>query len=143
MAKAIISFLSFLLISNLCLCQQVIETAPDVLDSVNKIYTVVDQEAKFPGNIEAWKKFLMKNLKINEQINNGVPDGNYQVIISFTVDIHGKITDLNPQTKFGFGMEDEVIRMIKKGPDWEPAIWRGRKVNSIKRQRVTFFYATK
>ena len=143
MNKAIFSFLSFMLISNLCLCQHVIETAPYVTDSLNKIYTVVEQEAKFPGNLEAWRKFLLKNLKINEPIKNGVPDGNYQVLISFTVNINGKISDFNPETKFGFGMEDEVIRMIKKGPDWDPAILHGRKVNSIKRQRVTFFYATK
>lgn len=143
MDKAIFSFLSFILISNLCLSQATYQTTPDVLDSINKIYSIVEQDAKFPGNMEAWKKFLLKNLKINEPINNGVPDGNYQVVITFVVNINGKITDFNPETKFGFGMEDEVIRMIKKGPDWEPAILYGRKVNSIKRQRVTFLYATK
>lgn len=113
------------------------------MDSLTKIFMVVDQEAKFPGGSEAWRKFVQKNLKLKEPVKNGVPDGNYQVIITFKVTNEGKISEFIPETKFGYGMEDEVIKMIKKGPDWEPAIRYGRKVNSIKTQRVTFMYAIK
>ena len=114
-----------------------------VSDSLNEIYTVVDKEAKFPGNAKEWEKYLLKNLKIDEPVKNGAPDGCYLVIVTFKVAKDGKITDLNSETKLGYGMEDEVIRMIKKCPNWEPAVRYGRKVNSIKRQRITFMLATK
>jgi len=143
MKKPIFSFVGFMLLTTLCLSQTTNETPPDTLDSLTKIYTVVEHEAKFPGNFEAWRKYLQKNLKINKPLKNGVPDGNYQVIITFMVTKEGKISDFNPETKFGYGMEDEVIRMLKNGPDWEPATRYGRKVNSIKTQRVTFMYAVK
>jgi len=35
-------------------------------------------------------------------------------------------------------MEQEAIRLIKKGPRWEPAYQNDRKVNSYKRQAITF-----
>ncbi|MEO6732570.1 MAG: hypothetical protein ABIN01_15225 [Ferruginibacter sp.] len=143
MKKILLSIISSIILSIFCLGQTVIEAAHESLDSLNKIYTIFDKEAKFPGDSEAWRKFIQKNLKINLPLKNGAPDGTYQVFVRFIVGIDGKISDFYAETSFGYGMEDEVIRMIKKCPNWEPALRYGRKVNSIKRQRISFVYATK
>ena len=143
MNKVLLSFSSLMLISTLSFSQTINASPPTALDSLNEIYTVVDKEAKFPGSTKDWEKYLLKNLKIDMPVRNGAPDGNYLVITTFKVAIDGKITDINPETKLGYGMEEEVIRIIKKCPNWEPALRYGRKVNSQKRQKITFIVATK
>ncbi len=35
-------------------------------------------------------------------------------------------------------MEDEAIRVIKRGPKWTPAIQNGRNVNAYRKQPITF-----
>jgi periplasmic protein TonB len=40
-------------------------------------------------------------------------------------------------------MEDEVVRTIKNGPKWEPAIQYGQEVNAYRRQPVTFVVVCK
>jgi periplasmic protein TonB len=41
----------------------------------------------------------------------------------------------------GKGMEEEAIRVIKKGPDWVPAIQNGRNVKAYRKQPITFVVA--
>jgi protein TonB len=98
------------------------------------IYTKVDKEAQFRG----WAEYLQKNLKANVPIKKGAPNGTYTVIVDFIVSKDGTISDTKAETNFGYGMEEEVIRVIKKGPKWIPGSQNGRFVNSYRRQPITF-----
>ena len=53
--------------------------------------------------------------------------GTYTTIVIFIVDKEGNISDVKALTAHGFGMEEEVIRVIKNGPKWIPAIQNGRQ----------------
>ena len=44
-------------------------------------------------------------------LQNGAPAGMYQAVVQFIVNKNG---DIQAQTSFGFGMEEEVIRVIKQ-----------------------------
>ena len=35
-------------------------------------------------------------------------------------------------------MEEEAVKVIKKGPKWTPALQNGRNVNAYRRQPITF-----
>ena len=50
----------------------------------------------------------------------------------------GSISDVRALTKHGYGMEEEAVRVIKKGPAWTPAIQNGRSVNAYRKQPITF-----
>jgi protein TonB len=50
----------------------------------------------------------------------------------------GSITGITAETYYGYGMEEEAIRVIKKGPKWIPAVQYGRKVKAYRRQPLTF-----
>ncbi len=104
----------------------------------NLVFQKVDIEASFPGGAKGWRVYLEKNLNANIPIKNNAPNGKYTVIVKFIVNKNGDISDITAETNFGFGMEKEVIRVIKKGPKWNPGSQNGRKVNSIRRQPVTF-----
>ncbi|MGE5109047.1 MAG: energy transducer TonB, partial [Sphingobacteriales bacterium] len=101
----------------------------------------IEEEAHFPGADKGWANFLERNLNPDVPVRNRAPEGTYRVILQFVVDKEGHVTDIKPLTKFGFGMEEEVIRLLKKSPRWVPAIQFGRNVRAYRKQPVTFSMA--
>ena len=101
----------------------------------------VEKEAHFSGEETGWRKFLERNLDPNVPIRNRASEGTYTVVVQFIVDKEGHLTDIKPLTKFGFGMEEEVVRILKKSPPWIPAIQFGRNVKAYRKQPVTFMVA--
>lgn len=99
---------------------------------------IFSKEAYFEEGDTGWQNFLAENLKTKVPIKNGAPPGQYQVIVEFIVGKNGKIIDVRPKTSLGYGMEDEVIRVIRKSPKWNPAIMMGKTVNAYRRQPITF-----
>lgn len=116
---------------------QVVE-APKVEEDEGKVFTKVEIEAEYPGGTPAWTKYLRNNLDANAPIDNGANPGEYTVIVRFIVSKDGTISDVVAETKHGFGMEQEAIRVIKKGPKWTPAQQNGRYVNAYRRQPIKF-----
>ena len=109
----------------------------DPLDD-NTIFVRVEIDATYPGGSSAWKNFLERNLKGDVAVDNGAGPGVYTVIIQFVVDRQGNISNLEPITNIGYGMEGEAIRVLKKSGKWKPAIQNGKEVIAYRRQPVTF-----
>jgi periplasmic protein TonB len=107
----------------------------------NTVFTKVEVEASFPGGEKEWKRFLERNLEANVPVDNGAPEGTYTVIVQFIVDKEGVISDVKSLTGHGHGMEEEAIRVIKKGPKWTPAVQNGRHVKAYRKQPITFVVA--
>jgi hypothetical protein len=107
-------------------------------DSSKVIFEEVESEAEYPGGLIAWRKFLEKNLNANVPIDNGAPVGIYQVMAQFMVDKNGNVKDIKMLTDIGYGMEAEVIRILKKSGLWTPARQNGRNVNAYRKQPVSF-----
>ncbi len=104
----------------------------------NKIFEKVEIEAAFPGGESSWRKYLERNLNPSAPVDNGAPEGTYTVYVQFVVSKDGSISDVRALTKHGYGMEEEAVRVIKKGPKWTPAIQNGRQVNAYRKQPITF-----
>jgi len=104
----------------------------------NKIFEKVEIEAAFQGGESAWRKYLERNLNPSAPVDNGAPEGTYTVYVQFVVSKDGSISDVRALTKHGYGMEEEAVRVIKKGPKWTPAIQNGRQVNAYRKQPITF-----
>ena len=117
-----------------------IVSAP-AIDYENTVFTKVEIEAAFPGGPTAWRRYLQNNLDANTPIDNNAPEGTYTVIVRFIVSKTGAISDVVAETKFGYGMEQEAVRAIKKGPSWKPGIQNGNQVTSVRRQPITFIVA--
>ena len=115
---------------------QIVE-APKENDE-DKIFTKVENEAQFPGGQAAWVRYLQKNLNANTPVDNGAPSGTFQVIVKFIVSKDGSISDVQAESKHGYGMEEEAVKIIKRGPKWSPALQNGRNVNAYRRQPITF-----
>jgi len=98
-------------------------------------YMIVEIPARFDGN---WEKFLLRNLNAEVPIENGAPEGSYTVLVQFVVDIDGRISDIEPLTKHGYGLEEEAVRVLRKATKWEPGIQNGYPVKSYRKQPITF-----
>ena len=103
-----------------------------------KVFEKVEIEASYPGGHSAWKKFLEQNLNAGVAANKKAPASVYTVVVQFVVDKEGKISDIKPLTTHGYGMEEEVIRILKKASRWQPAIQDGHPVKAYRKQPVTF-----
>ena len=60
------------------------------------------------------------------------------MIVKFIVSKDGSISDVQAESKHGYGMEEEAVKVIRKGPKWTPALQNGRNVNAYRRQPITF-----
>lgn len=94
---------------------------------------------EFSGGKKAWQDFLRSNINITIPFTNRAVPGSYKVMIRFIVGSDGKLRDIGADTNCGYGMENEVIRCIKKSSEWIPAeTSSGKKVSFTLRQVVTF-----
>jgi protein TonB len=118
----------------------VVEAPKKVEEDYDKVFTKVEKEAKFPGGMDGWKRYLERNLNANVAADDGAPPGNYTVKVQFIVDKEGGISNVQaieiPKACPSCG--PEAVKVIKKGPKWEPAVQNGRNVIYQAIQYVTF-----
>lgn len=70
------------------------------------------------GGKRAYREYLHKNLRYPDVALNNNVEG--RVTIQFTVETNGNISDIKVLRGIGFGCDEEVIRLIKSGPKWNP-----------------------
>jgi hypothetical protein len=97
-----------------------------------------EQDAEFVGGQKGWTRFLERNLNPSVPVDKRAPVGTYTVVAQFIVEKDGSINNIKALTHNGFGMEEEVVRMLIKSPKWVPAQQFGKKVRAYRRQPVTF-----
>jgi periplasmic protein TonB len=112
--------------------------APKDETNYDQTFTKVEIEAEFPGGQGAWRKYLERNLNGQVASDGGAPAGSYTVVVQFIVDKEGNISDVKAVNDPGYGMGDEAVRAIKRGPKWTPAVQNGRQVKAYRKQPVTF-----
>ena len=112
--------------------------APKVEEDYDKVFTVVQIPAEFPGGTSAWTRYLERNLNRDIPVENGAPPGRYTVVVAFTVSKTGAISDVAAENDPGYGTKAEAIRVITKGPSWKPAVQNGRNVIYRHKQAITF-----
>lgn len=85
--------------------------------------------ATFPGGEVALDKFLAENLKYPRQAIDAGVQGT--VYTSLYVDEMGQVIDARfPGKRLGYGLEEEVARVIKMMPRWNPGSYNNAQVKS-------------
>jgi len=144
-----IILLSFLLVTVYsATAQETPPPPPPVADSLSQyskdtvgISEKVEVEASFPGGIQAWKKFLERNLDANAPLKDLPRKTKYfeqTAICQFIVCKDGSICDIKVVNKVLPSIKKEVERVIKMSGNWKPAEQDGRKVKAYRKQPVTF-----
>lgn len=108
----------------------VVENEPEKIDP-----PLPNRQPQFPGGTDAWLKFLSRNLTPPSDLEAGEKRS---VLVRFSVDEEGVITNFQVIQSGGSDFDNEVIRVLKKMPRWLPAIQNGRAVAVSFTQPVTF-----
>lgn len=114
------------------------QVSTDTIEFNTRIFERVEVEANYPGGEKAWRKFLEKNLNPNVPVNKGASAGRYTVWVQFVVSKEGNTSEIKALTNYGYGMENEVMRIIKNSGQWSPAMQNERYVKAYRKQPVTF-----
>ncbi len=118
----------------------VVEAPKKDEEDYDKVFTKVEKEAKFPGGPGAWSKYLERNLNAQVASDDGAAVGNYTVKVQFIVDKEGAISNVTaievPKACPSCG--PEAVKVIKRGPKWDPAVQNGRNVIYQAIQHITF-----
>ena len=102
-------------------------------------FLMVGTEATFRSGPNEWLAFISRNLNSEIPVKRKAPVGEYTVVVQFIVDVDGRLIDIQPLTAHGYGMEEEVMRVIRRSPRWIPAVLQeGQKVKAYRKQPVTF-----
>lgn len=99
---------------------------PDVAESGMKNYADIDQIPEYPGGREAMAKFLGDNIVYPKKAKEENIEG--KVMISFVVDESGNVKDPKIIKSFGYGSDEEALRVIKLLNGWKPAMKNGKPV---------------
>lgn len=88
------------------------------------------------GGMKSYNKYLDDNLQYpKDALDNNVKG---RVIVEFTVGTSGDVGDFTVVKGIGFGCDDEVIRLVKEGPKWNPTTEDNVAVESSVRVRMKF-----
>lgn len=105
------------------------EPAPVVEENDDdKIFYAVEQQAEFPGGLQAMMKFLQKNIKYPASAKRMGIEG--RVFVKFIVDKEGGISQMEVIKGINADLDKEAMRVIKLMPPWKPGKQNGRAVKS-------------
>lgn len=105
------------------------------IDSM-KLFTTVEVESEYVGKTNAWRNYLMKNLRYPERAINARIQGT--VVVQFIIDKDGKVINPEIYKSVEYSLDQEALRLIQQSADWTPAEQNGKKVKSFKRQPIIF-----
>ncbi|WP_338792439.1 TonB family protein [Bernardetia sp. MNP-M8] len=100
--------------------------APRQEEEVEQVFTIVEQSAVYPGGMDAFYKYVSKELNYPKQAKRMGIQG--RVFVQFVVDKTGKLTDVKTVKGIGGGCDEEAERVLRESVRWAPAKQRGKTV---------------
>lgn len=113
------------------------QNADTITVNQDSVYKNPEVKAMHPQGEAFMRTFLERRVNPATPVNYNAPEGTYTVEINIFTDTAGKITAV-PKTNYGYGMEREVMRVVKKFPDFIPARQNGVPVKSVQTLPMVF-----
>ncbi|MGK4566918.1 energy transducer TonB [Flavobacterium sp. 3HN19-14] len=94
-------------------------------DAIVKNQQNLDVRPDFPGGINAFYDFVQKNFHTPDEDVSG------KIMVQFTVEIDGSLSDITVLKDLGHGTKEEAIRVFKSSPKWIPGYLKGKPVRVL------------
>ena len=91
-----------------------------------EIFMIVEESPVYPGGDAERSKFLSENLRYPHEASEASVEGT--VYVTFIVERDGSLSDIRILRGLGYGLDDEVLRVIRLMPRWTPGKQRGKPV---------------
>jgi TonB family protein len=92
-------------------------------DSHGKKYTYAQatiQEPEFKGGMPGFYSFLARNIRYPKYAKESNKQG--IVYVTFIVNNNGELSNLKIVRGLGYGLDEEVLRVLSSSPPWKPAV---------------------
>jgi outer membrane biosynthesis protein TonB len=115
-----------------------IELTKSVDGVPEETYKIKEEPPSFPGGIGNFQKYILRNIKLPEEVKRGAVSG--KVWVEFVVDSLGIIPPDKIVVTEGLCKlcDEEAIRLIAASPEWNPGIVHDRPVNVSMNVPVAF-----
>ncbi|WP_354428621.1 MULTISPECIES: energy transducer TonB [unclassified Mucilaginibacter] len=123
----------FVLLTGFAFAQEVPDIPEPKKDSATvaleqeSTFRAVEQSPSFPGGMDRFNTYVANHLEIPQLTALFGFTG--RIVVGFTVDKRGKLTDINPISNSGLGLENEIASIIAQSPSWKPGIQNGIPVD--------------
>ncbi|UPZ17096.1 M56 family metallopeptidase [Flavobacterium humidisoli] len=87
------------------------------------------KQPQFPGGIEKFYMFVGQNFRMPEEFSKHKMEG--KLFVEFMVEKDGSLSEFKIVKDLGYGVSDEVIRVLKLSPKWIPATENGQAVRVL------------
>jgi hypothetical protein len=142
MQRLLFLFIPYFILSSSCFSQQLIK------DSLHKgtaepgeeiiCFLSVEWDASFPGGEKAWDRYIQSTIHSTVPFIKGAAAGTYIATVYFIIGKEGLVTEVHRISCQGYGMEEELARVLKQPPRWEPAQKNGRYIRAFRKQEFIF-----
>jgi protein TonB len=105
-------------------------------DADNDVYNMVDQSAKFQDGYNSIIKFVQENIKFPAEAQENNVHG--KLMVSVVVEKDGSLSDIKIKKGLGYGLDEEIVRIIKMMPKWQPAQHKGKTVRQSQTIMIPF-----
>ena len=105
-------------------------------DADNDVYNMVDQSAKFQDGYNSIIKFVQENIKFPAEAKENNVHG--RLMVSVVVEKDGSLSDIKIKKGLGYGLDEEIVRIIKMMPKWQPAQHKGKTVRQLQTIVIPF-----
>ncbi|MEE0895802.1 MAG: energy transducer TonB, partial [Bacteroidales bacterium] len=103
--KKLALLLSAILLTNMAFCQEEKKVSVD-----DEVFVVVEEQAEFPGGMEAMYAYIVKNLKYPELAKEKGIEG--RVFVSFIIEKDGSISNVKLLRGIGGGCDEAAKEMV-------------------------------
>ena len=92
----------------------------------DEVFVVVEQDAEFPGGLNALEKYLTTNIQYPKKAVRKNIQG--KVFVKFVIEKDGSISNIKILRSPDELLSKEAERVVKAMPKWEPAKQQGKPV---------------
>lgn len=89
----------------------------------NEVYTYAEIMPSFPGGDEGLYRYIATNIKYPESAKHAGIEG--KVIVEFTIEKDGRVTDVKVLQGISAECDEESIRVVRSMPKWYPGKQKG------------------
>ena len=108
----------------------------EVFEDDRYIFFRIEKQATFPGKEEELKRYLDRNLQYPKEAFQKRQEG--QVTVEFTISRNGNVENAKVTTSVSPALDEEALRVVRSMSQWEPAMQRGRPVESQQSISINF-----
>ncbi|MFZ9657762.1 MAG: energy transducer TonB [Crocinitomicaceae bacterium] len=136
--KTLSFLLYFSFTSFLALSQEL--TAKEIDTTKNLIYSVVEEDAQFPGGQKALGQYLADNINMHEVIGCVSEEFYSKVFVQFVINKDGCVeqAEIHKSTAYCPPCNKEALRLVESMPKWTPGIVNGQAVSMYFRLPIIF-----